>query len=97
MSAPLVPGMLLGGLVIAVMGVFSTVYLEEKNPSVKTVSRDFIIGAIMLAFILQVLPESSTSLIQAIIASIPFSLSVPSLQGGAVQDDMEVKVGVPNF
>jgi len=97
MSTPLVPGMVLGGIVIAVLGAVSTTYLEEKNPSVKSVARDFIIGAIMLLCILQLLPESSTSLIQAVMASIPFSLPLSALQGGAVQDDMEVKVGVPNF
>jgi hypothetical protein len=99
-STPLVPGMVLGGVVIAVLGGFTTVYLEEKNPSIKTISRDFIIGAIMLACILQLLPESSASLIQAVLASIPFSLSLPSLTmagGDSVQDDMVVKVGVPNF
>jgi len=96
MSTPLVPGMVLGGIVIAMLGAVSTIYLEEKNPSVKSVARDFIIGAIMLLCILQVLPESSTSLIQAVMASIPFSLPLSALQP-AVQDDMEVKVGVPNF
>lgn len=78
------------------LGAVSTIYLEEKNPSVKSVVRDFIIGAIMLLCILQLLPESSTSLIQAVMASIPFSLPLSALQP-VVQDDMEVKVGVPNF
>ena len=96
MSTPLVPGMVLGGIVIAMLGAVSTIYLEEKNPSVKSVVRDFIIGAIMLLCILQLLPESSTSLIQAVMASIPFSLPLSALQP-VVQDDMEVKVGVPNF
>ena len=97
MSTPLVPGMVLGGFVIAVLGAVSTVYLEEKNPSVKSVARDFIIGAVMLACILQLLPESSTSLIETVMASIPLSLPLSALQTVAVQDDMEVKVGVPNF
>jgi hypothetical protein len=97
MSTPLVPGMVLGGFVIAVLGAVSTVYLEEKNPSLKSIARDFIIGAVMLACILQLLPESSTSLIQAVMGSIPFSLPLAALQSVAVQDDMEVKVGVPNF
>lgn len=97
MSTPLVPGMVLGGIVIAVLGAVSTIYLEEKNPSAKSITRDFIIGAIMLACILQLLPESSTSLIQTVMASIPFSLPLSALQSVAVQDDMEVKVGVPNF
>lgn len=94
-STPLVSGMLLGGFVIASLGAGSTYFLEEKNPSFKTVGRDFIIGAAMLAMILQLLPESSTSLIQYILQLAPLSLMSNVQSGG--QDDMEVKVGVPRF
>jgi hypothetical protein len=94
-STPLVSGMLLGGIVIASLGAGSTYFLEEKNPSFKTVGRDFIIGAAMLAMILQLLPESSTSLIQYILQLAPLSLMSNVQSGG--QDDMEVKVGVPKF
>jgi len=94
-SSPLVSGMVLGGVVIATLGAASTYFLEEKNPSFKTVGRDFIIGAAMLAMILQLLPESSTSLIQYILQLAPLSLMSNVQSGG--QDDMEVKVGVPRF
>jgi len=86
--------MLLGGVAISILGALSTYFLEEKNPSLKTLTRDFIIGAMMLAMILQLLPESSASMIQYVISLAPLSL----LQAKAVvQDDMEVKVGVPRF
>ena len=95
-TAPLVPGMVIGGVVISCLGAASTYYLEEKNPSIKSVGRDFIIGAIMVMMILQLLPESSTYLIEYILALIPLSLASTATSGGG-DTEVEVKVGVPRF
>jgi hypothetical protein len=101
--------MALGGVVIAALGAGSTMYVEEKKPSAKSLSRDFIIGAVMVAMIMQLLPESTTSVIQYILALAPLSLfkSAPAAIAesaeaafgavGAATDDVEVKVGVPKF
>lgn len=94
MSA-LVPGMIIGGVVISSVGAGSTYFLEEKNPTFKSVGRDFIIGAIMVMMILQLLPESSTFLIQYMISLVPLSFLNKVQIGG--EPDMEVKVGVPRF
>ena len=94
MSAPLVPGMIIGGILISGLGAGSTYFLEEKKPSAKSLMRDFIIGAIMVMMILQLLPESSSFLIEYVMALVPLSL-VKSVQTGG--ESMEVKVGVPRF
>ena len=109
-SLPLISGMALGGSIIAAIGAGSTMYVEEKKPSIKSVSRDFIIGATMVAMIMQLLPESTTSVIQYLLALAPLSLfsggggatgqsggyeSSSSSTGGG--DEFEVKVGVPKF
>ena len=91
----LVPGMVLGGVVISSLGAGTTYYLEEKDPSIKTISRDFIIGAIMMMMILQLLPESSEYMISVIMSLAPLSLFTKAAVGG--EPEMEVKVGVPNF
>lgn len=107
-SLPLVTGMALGGVIIASLGAGSTMYIEEKKPSVKSLGRDFIIGAVMVAMIMQLLPESTTSVIQSILSLAPLSLfrSAPAAiaeSAGAVfstgegGEDVEVKVGVPKF
>jgi len=99
-TTPLVPGMIIGGVLISVLGAGSTVVLEEKQPSVKSVSRDFIIGSIMMLMILQLLPESSSSFIQWVLGLVPLSLFSKLHTGGGVTDiidNMEVKVGVPRF
>lgn len=89
----LVPGMIIGGVLISSLGAGSTYFLEEKKPTVKSLGRDFIIGAIMVMMILQLLPESASFIIEYIISFVPLSLKAAT----EVVDDMEVKVGVPRF
>lgn len=89
----LVPGMIIGGVLISSLGAGSTYFLEEKKPTVKSLGRDFIIGAIMVMMILQLLPESASFIIEYIISLVPLSLKAAT----EVVDDMEVKVGVPRF
>ena len=99
---PLMAGMALGGIVISALGAGSTIFLEEKKPSVKSLSRDFIIGAIMVALIIQLLPESATTVIQLALSLAPLSLfqglpTLPGMTGGGGASEEEVKVGVPSF
>jgi hypothetical protein len=99
MSAQLlIPAMILGGVVISSLGAGTMIFLEETSPSVKTVSRDFIIGALMMMMILQLLPESSEYMVTMAMSLIPVSLFAKAQTGGAEPEpEMEVKVGVPNF
>jgi hypothetical protein len=97
-------GMALGGAVISALGAGSTIFVEEKKPSFKSLTRDFIIGAIMVALIIQLLPESATTVIQFALSLVPLSLFQGSASGSQVLAAMtgggseeEVKVGVPTF
>jgi hypothetical protein len=102
---PLMAGMALGGVVISALGAGSTVFVEEKKPSFKSVTRDFIIGAIMVALIIQLLPESATTVIQFALSLAPLSLfqgggaagALGTLSSGTGASEEEVKVGVPSF
>jgi uncharacterized membrane protein YczE len=96
-QTPLVTGMILGGVVISALGAASTHFMEEKMPTVKSLSRDFIIGAIMVTMIMQLLPESSTTIVQYIMGLVPLTLFATGSQVIEVKEEMEVKVGVPNF
>jgi RsiW-degrading membrane proteinase PrsW (M82 family) len=97
----LLPAMVLGGVVISSLGAATTHFMEEKEPSVKTVARDFIIGAVMMLMILQLLPESSEYMISVVMSLAPLSLFTATKSGatqvGGDDSEMEVKVGVPNF
>ena len=98
-QTPLVTGMVLGGVIISSLGAASTQFIEEKAPTAKTLGRDFIIGAVMVAMIMQLLPESSTSIVEFIMGLVPLALfsSQKTEIVEAVSNEMEVTVGVPRF
>ena len=98
-QTPLVTGMILGGVVISALGAASTHFVEEKKPTVKSLGRDFIIGSIMVAMIMQLLPESTTSIVEFLIALAPLTLFTPgkTTESVEIKEEMEVKVGVPKF
>jgi len=108
-QTPLVTGIVLGGVVISAIGAASSQFIEEKSPSVKSLSRDFIIGAVMVAMIMQLLPESSTSVVQFVLSMAPLSLfatgskvvetiaDVVAVTAVAPVEEVEVRVGVPKF
>ena len=104
-----VTGALLGGTTMSVLSAAGSLALEKKAPTPKTMARDFILGAILLLLILQLLPESTSKLITyvtsfmaipaaAAVAAVPDMASAvaESVVGGG-SDDIEVKVGVPRF
>ena len=83
-------GMALGGVTLSGLGSGSSFFIENKAPTLKGVFRDFLIGAILVAFIMQLLPESASSLIGNVVKFIPMTLPKLAL-------DEEVRVGVPGF
>ena len=97
-ATALVPGMIIGGVFISALGAGSTLVLEEKQPTLKSLSRDFIIGSLMMMMVLQLLPESTTSMVQWLLGLVPMSLFNRIQSGGAETiESVEVKVGVPKF
>ena len=87
--------MAIGGITLSALGAGSTVLIEKGTPGPKGLFRDFLIGAILVAFIMQLLPESATSLIKNIMTFAPASLAAIKMSGGS--GDEEVQVGVPKF
>ena len=100
-QTPLVTGMILGGVVISALGAASSHFVENKNPTVKSLSRDFIIGGVMVLMIMQLLPESSTTIIEFLLTLVPltlFTASKPEVEEVVkIVEEVEVKVGVPKF
>lgn len=100
-QTPLVTGMILGGVVISALGAASSQFVENKNPTIKTISRDFIIGGVMVLMIMQLLPESSTTIIEFLLTLVPltlFTASKPEVEEVVkIVEEVEVKVGVPKF
>jgi hypothetical protein len=86
-------GILIGGSLISALGAISTFNIENKKPTMKSLSRDFIIGSVIFLLIMQLLPESSLSVINYVISLIPSGL--PTLVSPV--DDMDIQVGLPKF
>ena len=84
-------GILFGGILISSLGAISTYNFEKKQPTTKSLIRDFIIGSILFVLVMQILPESSTSLITALTSFVTSSVIPVSM------DDIEIQVGVPKF
>ena len=59
-------GILIGGTFISALGTLTSYTLEDKKPTIKSISRDFIIGSVIFLLIMQLLPESSSYIIQSV-------------------------------
>lgn len=91
MNATYMYGMLLGGIVVSVLGGVAEYMKENKRefPSYKGIVRDFLVGAVLVLFLLQIVPESMESLV----ASLPALPGIPDLggiTGGSVEPDLQV-------
>ena len=75
-------GPVLGGISLMTISAASSFYVEKTLPAPKLLARDFILGAILLSIIMQVLPESTSHLIQFICGLVAFRLPSPIMGGG---------------
>ena len=67
---------------ISAIGSASTLFVEKKNPSVKSIVRDFLIGAALVGCIIQLLPESSQTLFSTVFSVLPTAAAFSGLVGG---------------
>ena len=96
----------LGAVTLASASAIIMWFAEKKIPTVKTVGRDFILGAILFFLLLQLLPDSTMALVSGILAfatvkneiieSGPPGVAVAEAVMAAA-DDIELRVGIPNF
>ena len=94
----------LGAVTLASASAVIMWIAEKKIPTVKTVGRDIILGAILFFLLLQLLPDSTLSLVTGIITMFVVKNELVSGETTAVIesvltpiDDIELRVGVPNF
>ena len=118
-KAPVWIAPILGGVVLCLMSTASVYYVERDFPKPKALARDFILGAILVMCIMQILPESVSNCmamimslgsafnlsavsktnhietVSDIVQSITPSIIVPNFTGDS--DEIDVRVGIPNF
>lgn len=85
MNATYMYGMLLGGTVVSALGGAAEYMKEKEMPSYKSLVRDFLVGAILVLFLLQIIPDSMTSLVDAFPTA-----SLASFTGGSIDPDLQV-------
>lgn len=105
-------GALLGGFTMSVVSAGGTYAMEKVKPTAKSLMRDFILGAILLLLIMQVLPDSTTRFVGWFLSLVPAITSVastldgpassltallPATEASPSSDEVQVKVGVPRF
>lgn len=91
-SNSLLSGMLLGGAVISALGATSVYVMDKQKPKVKTILRDFIIGAVLVMMLLQVMPETTSSVFQGV-SNVMSSVSDVT----STAADLEIQTGIPKF
>ena len=91
----LIVGILFGGALISSLGAISSYSVEKKQPTMKSVMRDFIIGSVLFLLIMQLLPDSSASLL-SYISSFSFLSAMPSMSSSG-GEDLDIQVGLPQF
>ena len=90
---------LIGGILISLLGTAQTIYIQKEQFQAKGAARDFFIGAILVTFLYQIVPESVTGF-----GSFLKDMKMPdmnSLTGGGseptLNPDFDLKVGVARF
>ena len=99
-SVPVWLAPLLGGCTLTAMSATSSYFMKEEAPSAKTVGRDFILGAILVLLIMQIVPESVSKLMTVVMSVASFKMASIKMGGGsepAPSEEVEVRVGVPTF
>lgn len=98
-NTSLLVSVLIGGLLISFLGTAQSLYIQKEEFQPKGAMRDFFIGAILVTFLYQIVPESVTSF-----GSFLKDMKIPDLKtltGGAaeprVNPDFDLQVGVPRF
>jgi hypothetical protein len=98
-NTSLIISVLIGGILISLLGTAQTIYIQKEDFQVKGAARDFFIGAILVTFLYQILPESVTGF-----GSYLKDMKVPDLKtftgGGAeakLNPDFDLQVGVARF
>jgi hypothetical protein len=93
MDSTQVLGIVAGGVLISALGGVAEYMREKEMPNPKGLVRDFMIGAILVVFLLQIMPDSMGSVFaylpsfKGITSAIP---SVETITGGDAGPDLQL-------
>lgn len=95
-SNGMLSGMIVGGAVVSALGAASVYMMEKQKPKLKTILRDFIIGAVLVMMLLQIMPDTTGSILDGVSNAVS---SLPSVSSTitAAASDFEIQTGIPKF
>ena len=97
MDSTSILGIVAGGLLISGLGGVAEYMREKEVPSYKSFIRDFLIGTILVVFLLQIMPDSMTSIFSYLPSFKGIVDSVPSVGGVAGDAGPDLQVGPARF
>lgn len=87
-------GIVAGGVFVSALGGIAEYMREKEIPSYKGLARDFFIGAVLVVFLLQIMPESMTTVLAYLPTLKGITDSVPSVStmtgGGDSGPDLQI-------
>ncbi len=88
-------GIVAGGTLISALGGVAEYMREKEMPSYKSLVRDFLIGAVLVVFLLQIMPDSMANIFAFLPSMKSIVEVVPSSVGGDSGPD--IQLGPPRF
>jgi len=93
MDSTQILGIVAGGTLVSALGGAAEYMREKELPGYKGLVRDFLIGAVLVVFLLQIIPESMGTLFSYLPSLKGLSQAVPSVSmdlGGDAGPDLQV-------
>ena len=98
MDSTKIIGVTLGGVFISLLGGVAEYMREKQMPNPKGLARDFLIGVVLVLFLIQILPESMGTLFAFLPNIKSISDSIPSVSvGGATDIGPDLQLGPARF
>ena len=91
MDSSSILGIVTGGLFVSALGGVAEYVREKEMPSPKGLVRDFLIGAVLVIFLLQIMPDSMSTLFTFLPSLKTLQNAVPSVElGGDAGPDLQL-------
>ncbi len=97
MDSTSVMGIVAGGLLISSLGGVAEYMREKEMPSYKSLVRDFLIGAILVVFLLQIMPDSMSNILTFLPSFKGITEAVPSVGSLAGDAGPDLQIGPARF
>ncbi len=93
MDSSQIIGIAVGGVLISALGGAAEYLREKEMPSYKSLLRDFLVGAVLVIFLLQIMPDSMSTVFAYLPSLKGLSDAVPSvgsISGGDAGPDLQL-------